>query len=299
MSKCFKSRERRTECMFLPKEVLADRLRKILAEDLGEGDLTTTLTITEGSTSEAALIAKESGVAAGLEEATILLENLGLEIQPMAHDGERVKYGQRIMRISGDTRTILSAERTVLNLVSRMSGIATITAKLVHKIHKAKLKTIIACTRKTAPGLLYFDKKAVSIGGGDTHRLHLDDMALIKDNHAKASGSVEEALTKVRKAISVSKKIEVEVSNIRDVIPVAKAGADIVMLDNFPPPLIRKAIAELQKADLADKVLLEASGGITPENVLDYASTGIDIVSLGAITQSSAAIDVSLELLDE
>jgi nicotinate-nucleotide pyrophosphorylase (carboxylating) len=177
-----------------------------------------------------------------------------------------------------------------------MSGIATTTKKLVEMLQKNGLKTKVACTRKTAPGLLYFDKKAVLLGGGDPHRLHLDDMVLIKDNHIKVAGNIEKAVKKAKEKVSFSKKIEVEVTRVNDALKAAKAGADIIMLDNFPQKQIEKAIKLLKKEGLLEKVLLEASGGITKENITEYASTGVDIVSLGEITDSPKALDISLEI---
>jgi nicotinate-nucleotide pyrophosphorylase (carboxylating) len=200
------------------------------------------------------------------------------------------------MRISGDAKAILSAERTLINILSRMSGIATATRKVTEKIEKAGLKTRVACTRKTAPGLLYFDKKAVLIGGGDTHRLHLDDMILIKDNHIAIAGSVEKAIEKVREGASFSKKIEVEVASVKDALVVAKAEVDVIMLDNLSPKQIEKAIKSLEKAGFLGKILLEASGGITTQNILAFASTGVNIVSLGELTDSIKALDISLEV---
>jgi len=241
-------------------------------------------------------VAKEAGVAAGIEEASVLIESLGLNFEAYVKDGDAIKPKQVLMRISGEARTILSAERTILNIVSRMSGIATATRKLVEKIRKAKYKTKVACTRKTAPGLLYFDKKAVLIGGGDSHRLHLDDMILIKDNHIAIAGSVKKAVKKAKEKASFSKKIEVEVAKIGDVLEGAKAGADIIMLDNFSPKQVEEAVKILKKAGFYGKVLLEASGGITADNILDFASKGIDIVSLGEITHSVKALNISLEI---
>ena len=282
--------------MFIPHKILEEKLRKMLAEDIGQGDITTALIVPAESTAEAEVIAKESGVAAGIEEGKILLESLGLKVQTLVTDGEKIKDKQVLMRISGDAKTILSAERTLINILSRMSGIATATRKLTEKIKKAGLKTRVACTRKTAPGLLYFDKKAVLIGGGDTHRLHLDDMILIKDNHIAMTGSVEEAVKKVREKASFTKKIEVEVETVEDALAAAKAGVDVIMLDNFSPKQIEKAIRLLKKAGFLGKILLEASGGITTQNILVFASTGIDIVSLGELTDSVKALDVSLEV---
>jgi len=282
--------------MFLPRKILEEKLRNMLAEDVGQGDITTALIVPADSTAEAEIIAKEAGVIAGIDEAKILLESLGLKVEALVSDGEKPKAKKVLMKISGDARAILSAERTVLNIISRMSGIATATRKLIEKIGKAGLKTKVACTRKVAPGLLYFDKKAVLIGGGDTHRLHLDDMILIKDNHIAVAGSVEKAIKNVRKESSFSKKIEVEVTKVKDVLIAAKAGVDIIMLDNFSPKHIERAIRLLKKARLYGKVLLEASGGITAENILEFASTGVDVVSLGEITDSAKALDISLEI---
>ncbi len=282
--------------MFLPQKILEEKLRNMLAEDVGQGDITTALIVPADSTAEAEVITKEAGVIAGIEEARILLESVGLKVEALVSDGEKVKAKKVLIKISGDTRTILSVERTLLNIISRMSGIATLTRKLIEKIRKAGLKTKVACTRKVAPGLLYFDKKAVLIGGGDTHRLHLDDMILIKDNHIAVAGSIEKAVEKVRENSSFSKKIEVEVSMVEDVLAAAKAGVDIIMLDNFSPKQIEKAINLLKEAGFFSNVLLEASGGITAENILSFASTGVNVVSLGEITDSAKALDISLEI---
>jgi len=282
--------------MFLPRKILEERLRQMLAEDVGQGDVTSTLIVPEGCSAEAEIIAKEQGVAAGIEEAGVLLESLGLKFEALVRDGDEIEPKQLLMKIYGDARTILAAERTLLNIVSRMSGIATTTRKLVKKVKNAGYKTIVACTRKTAPGLLYFDKKAVSLGGGDAHRLHLDDMILIKDNHIRIAGSVEKAVRTAKEKASFSKKVEVEVSNIEEALAAARAGADIIMLDNFSPNQIKRAIGKMKKAGFLGKVLVEASGGITAENIVAYASTGVDIVSLGEITDSPKALDISLEI---
>ena len=282
--------------MFLPRKILEEKLRSILTEDLGKGDVTTMLLIPADSTAEAEVIARESGVIAGVEEAEVLAESLGLKVENLVSDGEEVKTGKVLMKISGKTRTILAAERTILNILSRMSGIATATRKLVNKLKQRKLKTRVACTRKVAPGLLYFDKKAVLIGGGDTHRLCLDDMILIKDNHIAVVGSVEKAVKTAREKVSFSKKIEVEVTRVEDALKAAKAGADIIMLDNFHPKQIEKAVKTLKKSGFYGKVLLEASGGITAKNILEFASTGVDVVSLGEITHSVKALNISLEI---
>lgn len=282
--------------MFLPRKILEEKLLKILAEDIGQGDITTELTVPTGKTAEAHVIIKENGVVSGIEETKILLESLGLKTEVLVDEGKRVKAGQILLKIFGDARTILTAERTVLNILSRMSGIATITRRLVENVKQAKLKTKIACTRKTAPGLLYFDKKAVSVGGGETHRLHLDDMILIKDNHVALAGGIENTVKEARRKVSFTKKIEVEISKVEDILAAAKAGADIIMLDNFNPEKIRNAMELLKKEGFYGKVLLEASGGITTKNFMEFASTGVDIISLGEITASPKTLDISLEI---
>jgi nicotinate-nucleotide pyrophosphorylase (carboxylating) len=276
---------------------LEEKLKQILAEDIGQGDVTTAAVVPSGLTAEAAVIAKEAGIAAGIEEAVILAESLGLKVKTEVADGEKVKNGQIIMKISGDARTILSAERTMLNLLSRMSGIATTTRNLTEKLRSSGLKTKVACTRKTAPGLLYFDKKAVQIGGGDTHRLHLDDLVLIKDNHIAVAGGVAKAVEIAKERVSLSKKIEVEVTKVEDVMIAVEAGADIIMLDNFSVSQIEKAVTLLKKTKMYGKILLEASGGIRGETLVKFGSTGVDLISLGELTDSAKALDISLEIV--
>ena len=295
-NKYFKLNNPKIEDMFLPRKILEKKLLDMLAEDIGQGDITTALTIPAENMSEAQVVAKEAGVAAGIEEAKVLLESLGLKVETLASDGEKINPKQTLMKIRGNTRTILSTERTILNIVSRMSGIATTTRRLVEKLQKAKLGTKIACTRKTAPGLLYLDKKAVLVGGGDTHRLHLDDMVLIKDNHIAVAGSIEVAVKRAKEVGSFTKKIEVEVSSAEDALAAAKAGADIIMLDNFSPKQVEKAVSRLEEAAFSGKVLIEASGGITAENILEFASKQVDIVSLGELTHSAKTLDLSLEI---
>jgi nicotinate-nucleotide pyrophosphorylase (carboxylating) len=281
--------------MFMPRKVLEEKLKQILAEDVGRGDVTSEAVVPKDLTVEAEVLAKEEGVAAGIEETVIFAESLRLNATAEVADGDEIKNGTVIMKISGNARTILSAERTILNLLSRMSGIATATRRLTEKLRKANLKAKVAATRKTAPGLLYFDKKAVVVGGGDPHRLRLDDMILIKDNHVAIAGSVENAVKKAKEYGS-SKKIEAEVTGTEDAVKAAAAGADIVMLDNFSPEQVKEAVKALKKAGFFGKVLLEVSGGITEQNLLDYASAQVDIISMGALTHSVKALDISLEV---
>jgi nicotinate-nucleotide pyrophosphorylase (carboxylating) len=281
--------------MFLPRKVLEEKLLRILADDLGQGDVTSAVTVSEGEFAEATVTTKESGVVAGIEESKTLLESLGLKVTRESVDGNSFSESQTIMKISGDSRTILSSERTVLNIISRMCGIATRTATMVEMLRKAKLKTKLACTRKTAPGLLYFDKKAVALGGGDTHRLHLDDMILIKDNHIAIAGGIKRAVEKAKMHASFSKKIEVEVTNVEDALIAASLGVDVIMFDNFKAKDVRKAVRLIRKGEF-ERIVLEASGGITSENLLSFASTGVDLVSLGELTAHVRGLDVSMEI---
>ena len=282
--------------MFLPRKIIEEKLYEFLKEDLGQGDVTTSILIPDGTRVEAEIIAKESGVIAGIEEAKILLEGLGVKVEAQVKDGQKISSGKTIMKLEGDAKTILAAERTVLNLISRMSGIATQTNKIIRKVRAAGYRTIIACTRKTAPGLEYFDKKAVWLGGGDPHRLHLDDMILIKDNHIAIIGNVREAIKIARRKASFSKKVEVEVSSVNEAVEAAKAGADIIMLDNFTPKKVREAIKRLDAEGIRDKLLIEASGGISGKNLLEFASAGVDIISLGILTHDVKALDLSMEI---
>ncbi|UCG36405.1 MAG: carboxylating nicotinate-nucleotide diphosphorylase [Candidatus Bathyarchaeota archaeon] len=283
--------------MYLPRKILEEKLQELLGEDIGHGDITSSLTISENLVVEAEIVAKERCIVAGLEEATILCEDLNLTVTAHTDDGSQANAEARLLRIVGDPRTILSAERTLLNLLSRMSGIATITNHLVSKIRSAGYETRVAATRKVAPGLSYFDKKAVLLGGGDTHRICLDDLILIKDNHVKITGSIHEAVRRVRENASFSKKIEIEVRSLDEALKAAEANVDIIMLDNFSPGKVKEAVAILKNERVAERVLLEASGGITENNVVEYAASGVDIISLGRITQSPKAIDMSLEVV--
>jgi len=282
--------------MFLPKKTLEEKIRRFLEEDLGQGDITTSLLIPDETIVEGEIVAKEEGIIAGIKEATMFLESQDFQVEAPIRDGSRVKEKTVILKITGDARTLLSIERLLLNILTRMSGIATKTYRLIEKVRGAGFKTRVACTRKVAPGLSYFDKKAVMLGGGDTHRLHLDDLVLIKDNHLAIVGNIQKAVKQVRETVSFSKKIEIEVSKAKEALEATKSGADIVMLDNFSSKEIRETMLMLKKNRLRDKVLIEASGGINEQNILEYVATGIDVVSLGEITDSPKALDISLEI---
>lgn len=282
--------------MFVPRKVLEEKLLQMLAEDIGYGDVTSTAVIPAGLEVEAAVVTKEAGIAAGIEEIAVLAESLGLSIKTEVMDGEEFSKRQILVKISGDARTILSAERTMLNLLSHMSGIATATRKLIEKLRNVGATAKIAATRKTSPGLSYFDKKAVLVGGGDPHRLRLDDMILVKENHLVIAEGVKNAIKKAKQNAPFSKKIEVEVTNGVDALKAAESGADLIMLDNFSPKQVKEAIGDLKKAGFLGKVLLEVSGGIGEQNLLEYASAQVDIISIGALTHSVRAIDISLEI---
>ena len=282
--------------MYIPRKILEAKLLQLLADDIGQGDMTSGAIIPVGLAVEAEVKAKEVGLVAGIEEVSILSEILGLKVINKVIDGDKIAKNQVLMTIIGDAQLILSAERTILNLLSRMSGIATTTNCLVTKLSNAKLTTRLAATRKTAPGLNYFDKKAVLIGGGDPHRMNLADMVLVKDNHITLLGNVKKAVEKAKSQVSFSKKIEVEVTKINDVLVAAKSGADIIMLDNFSPKKVNEAINLIKKAGYFGKILFEASGGITIENFLNYALTQVDIISLGILTHSVKPLDINLKI---
>jgi nicotinate-nucleotide pyrophosphorylase (carboxylating) len=282
--------------MFVPRRVIEEKLRQILSEDIGQSDVTSAAIVASDLTVNGVVVAKETGIVAGIEEIMTLAAMLELKIKAEVAEGEEIKKGQIIMKISGNAQNILSVERTMLNLLSRMSGIATATKRLAEKLKKVNSKAKIAATRKTAPGLLYFDKKAVLAGGGDPHRLHLDDMILVKDNHTAIVGGVEEAVKRAKQNCSFSKKVEVEVANVADALKAVEAGADIVMLDNFSPKQVTETVEEFKKAGFFGKTTLEVSGGITEQNIIEYASAHVDFISIGTLTHSVKALDMSLEI---
>ena len=272
-------------------------VRSFLAEDIGYGDITTNALIDSKQEAEGRVVCQESAIVAGIEEALFLLELTGCQGTAKARDGERVKAGTMILSALGPARALLGVERTLLNLLAHMSGVATATVDLVSIANReSQGKVRIACTRKTLPGLRYFEKRAVNLGGGDMHRLRLDDAVLIKDNHLELAGSVGECVRKAKEKVSFTKKVEVEVTNADQAVEAAKAGADIILLDNMTPKEVERSVAMLKTENLRDRVLLEASGGIRKENLASYSSTGVDVISVGAITHSAPAIDLSMEI---
>jgi len=284
--------------MSLPNLILKEKLKKMLEEDVGFEDITTEAIVPKNLRVKAHIIAKTPGIIAGVEEVSLLLRELNINVKYAINDGSKVSAGTVIMEIEGPARTILTCERTVLNLLMRMSGIATLTHQMVKEAKRVNPKIIIAGTRKTAPGLRYFDKKAIRIGGGDTHRLRLDDCILIKDNHIAIAGGVKEAINRAKKAASFTKKIEVEVQKTEDALIAAREGVDIIMLDNMKTNKIKETIRKLKEEGLRNRVLIEVSGRITPDNVKEYAETGVDIISLGYLTHSVKALDISLEITE-
>ena len=266
-------------------------LASFLAEDIGKGDITSNLLPRKKISAK--IISRQHGIIAGVQYAKEIFASKRCQVKIIKKDGSHVKPSEEIMIISGMAQSILSCERTALNILSRMSGIATQTNLLVQKIHKINPRVHLYSTRKTAPGLRFFDKEAVAIGGGYKHRLSLDQMVMIKDNHLAVSGSVYPLLEKARKK---HKKIEVEVENLHDAIVSAQGGASIIMLDNMTPKEISQVVNTLKKLGLRNKVKLEASGGIDSTNIQAYAKTGIDMISVGKITSSVVGLDLSLEV---
>jgi len=266
-------------------------LLRFISEDIQGGDITSVLLPKKKI--KAKIISRQEGVLAGVKFAGDIFRLKGCNVKIIKKDGAKLKSNQIILQISGNAGTVLSCERTALNLLSRMSGIATQTNFLVSKIRKINTKTKLYSTRKTAPGLRFFDKEAIMIGGGHKHRMSLNDMVMIKDNHLLVTNSMEGIIKSARKR---HKHVEVEVENQRDAILAASSGATIVMLDNFSPVQIKKTITALQKKKLRNKVKLEASGGINSKNISAYAKTGVDMISVGSITNSVSGLDLSLEV---
>ncbi len=269
-----------------------ERLRAFLAEDLGFGDITTELTVPDVE-GKAIIRCEAQAVLAGAEEAAIIFEDDGLEVELLADDGDDLVPGQEIMEVEGLLSVILSRERTALNMLMQMSGVATMTDAALRAARKTNPDIVIAGTRKTTPGFRFFQKKAIMLGGGDPHRYGLYDHILIKDNHIRACGGISEAMELAADA-PMAYKVEIEVESKEDALLAASLGADIVLLDNMTPAQALK----VRKSLLEDypEVLVEISGNVTMDNVADYAPAA-DVISMGALTHSSPAIHFSLNLL--
>lgn len=276
---------------------LRESLVRFLREDIGQGDLTSQYTVNKDLKSSSQIICKsEIAVVAGLEEAKIIFEICNCDSKALVNDGDIVKRGIRVMKINGNTRAILKAERTALNLIMRMSGIATDTKKFVDIVKTVSKDIKVMGTRKTAPGLRYFDKKSIILGGGHSHRNTLNELILIKDNHLAVTTSIHSAITNARLKAGKNMMIECEVSNTKSSIEAIKSGADIIMLDNFTPEMAQKTISYLRKSGLREKVLIEISGGVNILNIKDYALALPDMISIGTLTHSSNSIDFSMKM---
>lgn len=265
-----------------------DVLEGFVAEDLSGGDPTGDLLSDVEIT--ARMVSRERGVVSGVAHAVDIFSSRGCACRAALADGDTVDAGGLIMTISGMAADVLARERTALNLVSRMSGIATKAADLASRLPDG---VRLLSTRKTAPGLRLFDKEAVEAGGGFRHRMTLGEMIMIKDNHVAAEGSLERL---VRKAKERGGRFEVEVDTTQDALLAARLGAPVILLDNFEPAEIREAVSALEQEDLRGDVELEASGGITVQNIAEYGRSGVDCVSVGSMTSSVRGLDLSLEI---
>jgi nicotinate-nucleotide pyrophosphorylase (carboxylating) len=278
---------------FLNPLLVQNAVRNALLEDLGRaGDITTLATIPAAATSVANFNARENGVIAGLEFAreAFHVVDATVTFEAIVSDGGTVSPQQLIARASGSSRSLLSAERVALNYLCRLSGIASLTAKYVTAVSHTKAK--IADTRKTTPGLRAFEKYAVRCGGGMNHRFGLDDAVMIKDNHIIAAGGIANALRAAKRAVGHLVKIEIEVDRLEQLQLVLREGADVVLLDNMPLDMLREAVALV-----GDSMLCEASGGVNLTTVKAIAETGVDIISVGALTHSATVFDVGLDFL--
>jgi nicotinate-nucleotide pyrophosphorylase (carboxylating) len=280
--------------MEIKKEDLLAFINAALLEDVREGDHTSLSTVPENAVGKARLLVKDNGILAGVELAELIFKTVDpeLKIEVLINDGEPIKYGDIVLYVEGRDRSILTAERLVLNCMQRMSGIATVTKEIVQKLEGTKCKVLD--TRKTTPNFRLIEKWAVKIGGGVNHRFGLFDMILIKDNHVDYAGGIKEALLSAQKYLETKNldiPIEIEVRNIDELKQVLEIGGIIrIMLDNFSFEDIKKALVIID-----GRFPVEASGGITPETVRDYALCGVDYVSMGYLTHSVKSLDLSLK----
>jgi nicotinate-nucleotide pyrophosphorylase (carboxylating) len=272
--------------------MLIKEVESFIEEDLGYDDVS--CTIVPDRIAEAVIFTKENCTVAGIKEAKSIFCYLGIEAETTHKDGDCLKKDETIFRLKGGAVSILRAERLVLNFLGHLSGIATLTRACVDTVRKYSETTRVACTRKTTPGIRKFEKLAVAAGGGDTHRFNLSDSVMIKDNHIKLMGI--EAAIEAAKKTSFTRKIEVEIESTESAVLSAKLGADIIMLDNMQPEAIRETLEILKEKGLRDSVILEASGGISQENLEGYAKTGVDVISMGSLIHKSRWIDMSLEI---
>jgi len=268
---------------------IKDDIIRFLDEDMGaRGDITSDALLTDEN-GEAFIVSKENCVVAGLTEAISIFSHLDVYVEKLVEDGEKVDAHKNVMHVKGRARSILLGERLALNIISRMSGIATLTRQLTEIVRKKNPKVSVAATRKTTPGFRYYEKKAIELGGGMVHRHGLYEGIIIKDNHLKFM-SIREAIRKSKEGVNLP--VEVEVETREDAFIAAEENADIIMLDNMPPAKAKLAATEARS--IYPNVKIEVSGGITPDNVVNY--TFADIISLGWLTHSAKSADFSLEL---
>ncbi len=277
--------------MKLDKFYLHDVVMNALKEDMPLGDITTDNIIGEDDNSNAEFLAKQDAVIAGLDVVRYVFEILDgrVKFTPLIKDGDSVKHGDIIARVSGPTRALLKGERTALNFLQRLSAIATMSNRYAMKVKELPVK--IADTRKTTPGLRLLEKYAVNAGGGSNHRFSLSDGVLIKDNHIAAAGGITNAVNRVRANIPHTVKIEVEVESLEEVQEALDCKADIIMLDNMTNERMTEAVGLINK-----RALVEASGNITEETIYDVARTGVDIISIGKLTHSANSVDISMNI---
>jgi len=276
----------------IKENILVDKIiEQALLEDIGTGDITTESIIPSNLKAKGIIKTSDEGVIAGLDIARLVFQKLDSDntFQEKIKDGTKITQGKLLAEITGSARTILKGERVALNFLQRMSGIATITSKFCQEVKDFPVR--IVDTRKTTPGLRILEKYAVRMGGGHNHRFGLYDAVLIKDNHIAAAGGIKSAVNSVRKQISHTVKIEVEVENLSQLQEALEMRVDVIMLDNMNLNVMKKAVKTAK-----DKVLLEASGRVTLENVKEIAQTGVDLISIGALTHSVKSLDISMEI---
>jgi nicotinate-nucleotide pyrophosphorylase (carboxylating) len=269
-------------------------LLRFIEEDSPFGDVTSDAVIPQRPC-RAVIRAEQEGVIAGIGEACALFMHFGIRAEPLKHDGDIVLPEDIVLSLSGNAKGILLVERTALNILGRMSGVATQTRILVNRVSSINSRCRIASTRKTGPGLRALDKKAVHLGGGDPHRMSLSDGILIKDNHLMLV-PLTDAIRAAR-ALSVYRKVEVEVETPEDALTAAQEGADIILLDNMGPERVQETLACLKQAGLRDRVIIELSGGIDETTLSEYAVLDVDVISMGALTHSVKNFSVTLEIL--
>lgn len=273
--------------------MLLKEIEHFLEEDCAHEDYELIVPVT--TTCNAEITVKEDGLLAGLEEVLQIYDYAGLEYSTEFTDGDPLKAEDVVVRLHGSAAKILKVERLVLNILGRMSGIATLVREYVEEARRGSSHVTVAGTRKTTPGFRKYEKRAIMLGGGDPHRFGLADAVIIKDNHLALMG-LEQAIKKAKSTISFTRKLEIEVETIEDALHAARLGVDIIMLDNMSPTKVKECLQLLSTSGLRDRLLIEASGGITKENVREYAATGVDVVSIGRLTYAARSLGFSLHV---